>query len=654
MTNNDVGPAKRQGRRDLLIWWGPRLLFLLGTLVLTSQSVRGVSASTLAWTLLLFALCSLAFVVRQLWKGTEAGAGDSAPRWLTWAGIGLSAAGAVILVLSLTAVEMDGLSLVGAVVLLLGLGWLVEWWRGYGTKLLPWGAGLVGGAGLIVVVGAFLLPGARGAWSMALLAALGMAFFVALPLGLNVLSAWGLRSLRVLRASGSGRTARRLSMAGAAVVAAAGAFVVWLVHADWVLTAVLAGFVVLLLLAIVSNTHADVALVLAGLCLLAAAPPEHQASDVLPAARGEHVLVALGDSYMSGEGAASYVAGTNDGGGDECRRAPSAYAVRAASRGAPFDGLVFLACSGARTFNVVGSADQGHARAQKGEPGTQIDQLEALGTSFRPALVILSIGGNDAGFSSVGTACIAPGDCNDRKSLFMGNLPSVRSALTETYRLLRRHLPSDVPVVAVPYPQPIADTRTCNGVALTKAERDFIRTFLVALNDTVESAAEEAGILYLAPMEDALKAAHLQLCDRRKAAAGINFLDVRSVSGLSTQRFNPGKWLHNSLHPNERGHEAMRAVFETWLTAHPQILGDASAEQNAADARATSVRAAVAEPEPPCSLAEITGTDCQLQLRDWEVRQVLNRWLLLFGVAVALLLVWLAGIAVVSLLPKAP
>jgi hypothetical protein len=32
----------------------------------------------------------------------------------------------------------------------------------------------------------------------------------------------------------------------------------------------------------------------------------------------------------------------------------------------------------------------------------------------------------------------------------------------------------------------------------------------------------------------------------------------------------PTNWIHNSLHPNQRGHEEMARVLEDWLRLHPE------------------------------------------------------------------------------------
>ncbi|MEU7554861.1 SGNH/GDSL hydrolase family protein [Streptomyces sp. NPDC044571] len=646
-------PAGSAGRRDLrgtLLWWGPRMLFVAGAVFLVVESSRGVPLPELYLALGFFGLCSAVFVGRQLGFGHERAPGERAPRWLIRAAALLSTAGVAVLVVHAAVAEGDALPLVGSVLLLLGLGWFVEAWRGAGPgrpsrALLPWGTALMVVTALTAALAGLLLPRAKGGLYVALLIALGVALFVFLPLGLNLLSEWGVRRLRSRRsAAGTGAGIGAVGILGLVVIVAVALSCVWLVRRDWMLAAVLVAAALLLLPAVVSNTHADVALVLAALCLLAAAPPEHPAPP--DAAGGQRVLVALGDSYMSGEGASSYFRGTDDGGRNECRRSPSAYAVGLAS-GRRFDRMVFLACSGARTYNLNPASAPGPSRAQPGERGTQIDRLRRQPTPFHPALVIVTVGGNDAGFAILGEACLAPGDCRTQKPAFVNNLPKVRRDLIATYRSLRKALPADVPVVAVPYPQPIAAAGSCTGVALTEGERDFIRTFVEQLDTTMREAADRAGVTYMAEMKDSLATHRLQLCERRKGAAGINFVDIETVNGLAAQRFSPAKWLHNSLHPNERGHAAMQDTFTTWLDSHPELLPPApTGREQAAGA------VAAAEPEPLCGMTyQAANAHCRVLIRAWELEQVRSRWPWLLLVLCALAVLWAASIAAFSLLP---
>ncbi|MET9513184.1 GDSL-type esterase/lipase family protein [Streptomyces flavidovirens] len=623
-----------------LTYWGSRGLFAAGTVVFVDQSSRGLPRWQLYLALALFIACSATFVVRQLTLGHTAGGGT--PGWLIFAALVFGIAGLSVLGFYLkTDHKWDALLLIGLVLLLLGLGWFVEWWRGKSVAALPWwGAGFLVLTGAAAIVVARELPGAKDGWFVALVVILGVAVFVTLPLGLNLLSEWGLHRAR------ASQFGRDIGRGGLVVVALVVLAILGLVYWDWVLLATLMGVVLLLLLAIVSNTHLDVALVLAGLCLLASAPPEDPVPDELKPQGGTKVLVAMGDSFMSGEGAERFLEGTDNADGNECRQAPSAFAVKMVTRKDPrFDRLLFTACSGARTFQVLASDDP-KASPQPPLPRTQIDELIQQLPSFRPAMVIVSLGGNDAGFASIGQACLAPSSCDDDvvKPLFTENLPSVQRALTETYKSLKKHLPPNVPIVAVPYPQLIADAKRCSGVALTKPERKFIHDFVRDLNQTVHAAAAAAHIdYYLMEMEGAFADNGLQLCQARKGAAGVNFVDIKSVNGLAAQRFSPGKWIHNSLHPNEDGHKVMLKTLDTWLDGHPEVLQPASVGRDA-----------VTDPLPPCEMKDKSDKGCTKRVQKWALQQVVNRWPLLFLVVPGLAILWLASIAAISLLPQRP
>src|SRR6202000_3126459 len=87
--------------------------------------------------------------------------------------------------------------------------------------------------------------------------------------------------------------------------------------------------------------------------------------------------VALGDSYSSGVGA-----GSTSG---SCAQSPNAYAPLWGEANSPAS-FTFAACSGARTSDVINS------------------QLSSLSAST--TLVSITIGGNDAGFSSIMETCV--------------------------------------------------------------------------------------------------------------------------------------------------------------------------------------------------------------------------------------------------------
>jgi lysophospholipase L1-like esterase len=327
--------------------------------------------------------------------------------------------------------------------------------------------------------------------------------------------------------------------------------------------------------AIASSTQADVVLVVTIVALFWAATPFGVAVDdrILPA-ESRRTLIALGDSYISGEGASEFFEGTNDAGRNECRRSPHAYPYLVVEGGhaGSIQHLAFLACSGAETDDVV-------ARAQwRGEPidhtrrhgKSQLAQLRDLLSSDRAdlALVIVSIGGNDAGFADIATACLSPGTCVERGQLWLHRLRSVARDIDQAYVAIRKVVGTKVPVLAVPYPVPISD-RPCAYSQLRPDEHRFLHGFVDQLDGAIRQSARDAGFYYLGDIAGVLAREKLRICDAPEADIGVNFVRLKSVKGVVDQLLEPQAWLHNSLHPNENGHRAMAIVLEAWIRSHP-------------------------------------------------------------------------------------
>ena len=498
------------------------------------------------------------------------------------------------------------------------------------------GAALTAAGLTCAVGGAALLGPAKQELAGGLL--IGFGVLVLIPAGLAL---WSEGLLRRLCERGTpGTRLLAYGSAGLAVFAGATAVAVYFSGSDWlIIVMVVLG---LFMVALVSTTQADIVAVLAVVALMGVTPPQAQVRDRPDPRNGDEVLVALGDSFMSGEGAQVYHHGTDNGGENECRRSPTSWAAMAADNSANFDGLLFLACSAARTENIMsrrGGAFYSDTRgttigmpppnAQDGEGNTQIDAYDEVREKFTAKMVVLSIGGNDAGFSTIGLMCMAPGDCNEMKYLWTDSIAQVRAQLRATYGQVSRAF-HGVPVVVVPYPDPILiKDGQCGQVALSRPEQEFIHDYLTGeLNRTIRQAAAEYGFYYLAEMERALATSHLQLCDDRNGdRPGINFIGLRSVRGVAEQRFNPANWLHSSLHPNERGHAAMLRVFETWLATHestitrqPRAVPSAPAGQRDGGARFDG--GDVAERLGPCGLFDTTGKGCRRQGQLWAYQQV--------------------------------
>jgi uncharacterized membrane protein len=499
---------------------------------------------------------------------------------------------------------------------------------------------------VLVVVGLLLL---EQGW--AALAALGLGAVLA-PIGPSVLAEPAI--VRLQRPHMEGWVAG--AAIGGAVLLAGSAGIAWLRtdHA-WVLLAFVA--LALVVLAIVSSTQADIATVIAAVTLMGVTSmSEDKPLALTPQAGQQRVLVALGDSYMSGEGADVFFSEEVDAGRDDpenhCNRAPTAWAAMAGQTKRLFDSVAFLACSGARTFHVRHAKPvmQVPTKTQYNEPGTQLDQVDGLkkelDEDLDPSLVVVSLGGNDVGFATIGLMCLAPGDCGEERALFVDNLPAVQAALEVTYAQIRKEFPH-APVLVVPYPAPIYTggvRKGCDQVALSAGDIAFVSSFVRELNARVIAAALSQRFYVLYGMERALADAHLQLCDPdNDGRPGINFIGLRSVAGIAEQRFNPKNWYHNSLHPNERGHAAMLQVFEQWRARHPDPRRDGPGVPHAPGTGDVPA-------DPPCDLydAQSKRPLCTDEATKWAEGQVstalLQHWWGLLMVAAAVG-AWLLGVA---------
>jgi hypothetical protein len=265
-------------------------------------------------------------------------------------------------------------------------------------------------------------------------------------------------------------------------------------------------------------------------------------------------IVALGDSYMSGEGAPAFLAGTDRPGTNECRRASTAHAFLAAVRLEA--GLTFLACSGADTEDVM--------RSGQYDEGSQIKALEAVED---PGVVIISIGGNDASFSEIGFGCAFPTEPDCRRSAdgWIRELDrKVFPALESTYRAVRTAA-RGAPVFALTYPNPLGPRYCRDLIWMSRPEFAFLRdVFIPRLNTIVATAAARAGVRVIA-LDNAL--VDYRICDVPLSRAGVNFVTLSRTGGTPLDLDTVDSLIHGTFHPNKTGHERLAAVVIPALLA---------------------------------------------------------------------------------------
>src|SRR3954453_11398469 len=237
----------------------------------------------------------------------------------------------------------------------------------------------------------------------------------------------------------------------------------------------------------------------AGRRVLAPPPPTAAASS----------YVALGDSYSSGVGTRTYL---NDG--TSCQRSVYAFpSLIAAARGYA---LNFRACSGAKVSDVT---------------NTQLSALSA-GTGY----VTISVGGNDAGFTSVITTCAQPAwlsDCNGAvskaQSYIKNTLPG---SLATLYTSIRAKAPNAT-VVVVGYPR-LFNGEDCNALTwFSPSDESLLNATADLLDSKLAAAAAARGFSFANPTSAFIG----------HAVCG----DPEWLNGLS----NP---ISESYHPNRIGH----------------------------------------------------------------------------------------------------
>jgi lysophospholipase L1-like esterase len=269
----------------------------------------------------------------------------------------------------------------------------------------------------------------------------------------------------------------------------------------------------------------------------------------------EFTLVALGDSYISGEGAKHFYPGTDRHGSNECRRADTAHPVLVANRLQAE--LVFVACSGAKLADLTSTIQYRSSPPDLYGGHPQFDVLDDLSDV---GVVVVSIGGNDANFGEIGLECASPFSCVGNADRWLSEVDELYGRLVRVYRRVRREAPGAA-VYVVDYPNPLSP-RNCGGSHLDAGEHRFIRNeFIPRLDGVIRRATVTAGV-NLVEFEDVFDGARICEVDDGDGAMNTFGLGVTEGTLLS-----PRRWFHNSFHPNARGHVLMAARVEAAIRA---------------------------------------------------------------------------------------
>lgn len=326
-------------------------------------------------------------------------------------------------------------------------------------------------------------------------------------------------------------------------------------------------------------------------------------------------LAILGDSYSSGEGADNYLAGT-DTTENSCHRSTQTYAAEVFN----VADEAIIACSGAVTGHIDGPDFAN-------DIPSQVDQLTDFQVRTSPVdAVVLSLGGNNVGFSQLARACVF-GNCaesiggKDSESFAADEFATIVAELVPAYEAIHdalndasalRRRGNMAPLVVLGYPRPVPTTdRPCAGMGLDvtglnidffdSAEVKFVNRFITDLNGYVEAAVIAARkgpsripVFYVPFVEDSFLPDHT-VCDRQPYARGADSFNGAAVRANVTLSdffvaINPfqtprqkieyvvkrygevvvdgvQRGIQELFHPNQLGYQAMTRALIRWSTS---------------------------------------------------------------------------------------
>jgi GDSL-like Lipase/Acylhydrolase family len=253
----------------------------------------------------------------------------------------------------------------------------------------------------------------------------------------------------------------------------------------------------------------------------------------------------------------------------------------------PFRKAINLACSGARTVNVLRASAGGVGF--KGE-APQDDQLAAVARTNDVKMVVLAIGGNDLGFGSIVGACVSAylagtAPCSTLQPQIEAGLPAVAAAVgatvddiratmkaagyrTDDYRLVLESYPAPSPAADKDrYSGSAPDARaSVGGCPFLDADVAWSHSTLSpAISSTLAGVAAGRRVQFL-DLTDAFRGHELcasaaqQSTGRPTSASSewIRFVDLGGQGDSS-----------ESLHPNYFGQQALgRCLALATLTRH--------------------------------------------------------------------------------------
>ena len=314
-----------------------------------------------------------------------------------------------------------------------------------------------------------------------------------------------------------------------------------------------------------------------------------QAGGDLADLEGQRIAI-LGDSYSSGEGAGSYLPGTDQNqhfGDNQCHKSPLTYMYPlfpADEQGGESDDVELIACSGATTHHIGDDPASGVREEQ-------VPLLRERQEDAGPvAAAFMTVGGNDIKFGQIVTACVKLGTCSDDQEFtdwVDGLVDGLGAELRPTYELVYKTLNDAdaveergglAPLYVLPYPQPFPERQWaswCRG--FNAAEIGWANDLVDDLDNEIEKAVgamRRSGyhVDYVAPVQEAFLPDNTA-CPRPGAQEYVNSVTLgEGIGGTIDQGVLGINYKNEYMHPNARGYRTETNAILAWSVNTPDEL----------------------------------------------------------------------------------
>lgn len=297
------------------------------------------------------------------------------------------------------------------------------------------------------------------------------------------------------------------------------------------------------------------------------------------------LYVALGDSFVSGEGETSdhhYQAGTNTPNAHlKCHTSIRSYPYLVGTQwGLPAHNV---ACSGAQTIDIIsgpGYTGQGVATSYNPEalhtftPGVAA-QADFV-SFYTPQVASIGIGGNDAGLIAKLKDCLSPGTCAwvnnpEQRIRSAKEIEAVFYKVSAVIQSLKQNSPQSA-LFIVGYPKifdtsPSANCSLVTNALLNADEREFANQAIHYLNQVLRAAAISNHVQFV-DVETVYAGYELCGIHNGRAVNGIRFGDdIAPIDTLAQFRVIGAE----SFHPTPLGHRLVADAILASLPTAPKV-----------------------------------------------------------------------------------